>query len=108
MKDKGLGVGALPKTEWETQLTDDRILSDWSWLLAYEGFRNGWLNDGKGLMQKPLFKPLADRNIVFYDPKKNVETSKGFIAKGRKLRRSQNIEIKLLFEHIRGFAIDEY
>jgi hypothetical protein len=108
MKHKGLGVGNLPKTEWEAQISEDRVLSDWSWLLAYEGFRHGWLTDVKGLMKKPFFKPMADRNVVFYDPKRNVETSKSFVAKRTMLRRSQNIEIKLLFEDLRGFDIGEY
>ena len=51
---------------------------------------------------------MADRNIVFYDPKKNVETSKSFVAKRKMLRRLQNVEIKLLFEELRGFEIGEY
>jgi len=59
-------------------------------------------------MKKPFFKPMADRNIVFYDPKKNVETSKSFVAKRKMLRRLQNVEIKLLFEELRGFEIGEY
>jgi hypothetical protein len=45
---------------------------------------------------------------VFYDPTKNVETSKSFVAKRKRLRRSQNVEIKLLFEGLRGFEIGEY
>lgn len=108
IKHKGLGVGSLPKAEWEAQISEDRVLSDWSWLLAYEGFRHGWLSDGKGLLKKPFFKPLFDRNIVFYDSDKNIETSKSFVAKRRRLRKIQNLEIKLLFEDIRGIDLGEY
>lgn len=108
MKHKGLGIGNLPRAQWEAQISEDRVLSDWSWLLAYEGFRHGWLTDVKGLMKQPFFKPMADRNVAFYDPRKNVETSKSFVAKRKRLRRSQNIEVKLMFEDLRGFDTGEY
>jgi len=108
MKHKGLCLGNLPISEWESQISEDRVLSDWSWLLAYEGFRHGWLSDVKGLLNKPFFKPMADRNIVFYDPRKNIETSKSVVAKRKMLRRTQNVEIRLLFEGMRGINIGEY
>lgn len=59
MQSKGLCIRSLPKAEWENSITDDRVRSDWIWLLAYEGFRHCWLSDKKGLMAKSFFKPMA-------------------------------------------------
>lgn len=108
MKSKGMGLGKLPKVEWERKLTEESVLTDWSWLLAYEGFRHGWLTDTKGLMAKPFFKPMADRNVVFYDPLKNVQTSRSFVAMRNRTRRRDTVEIRLLFEAMRGIDFGEY
>jgi hypothetical protein len=41
MKQMRMGIGTLPKNEWESRISYDSVLQDWSWLLAYEAFRKG-------------------------------------------------------------------
>jgi len=105
MKSKNICLSSLPKVAWENQISKDSIRSDWTWLLAYEGFRHGWLNDTNNLLAGPLFKPMANRKVVFYDPEKNIVKSKVFVKKIRMIRKSQSMEIKLLFEAMRGIDL---
>ncbi len=107
MKDKGLGLGKLPKAEWEALMSEDNVRSDWTWLLGYEGFRHGWLQDTKNLMNGPFFKPMVDRNIAFYDPSKNVENSRKFVAKRQLRRKVENSEVQKLLTEIRGMTLEE-
>ncbi|WP_211242231.1 RNA-directed DNA polymerase [Paracoccus gahaiensis] len=58
MKQMGMGIGTLPKEKWEDQISSSSVLQDWSWLLAYEGFRKGWLNDRKGILKEPFFAAM--------------------------------------------------
>lgn len=90
MKEKGLCKCSLPIGKWEGEISEDRILGDWSWLRTYEGIRHGWLSEKNNLKAHPFFKPMFDRDIVFYDPKKNIETSK----KVRKVRSLNRLEDK--------------
>ncbi|ESZ74261.1 hypothetical protein X726_22580 [Mesorhizobium sp. L103C105A0] len=110
MQSKGLCIRSLPKAEWENSITDDRVRSDWIWLLAYEGFRHGWLNDKKGLMAKSFFKPMASRNVVFYDPKKNVQKSEKIVKAVRGASVRNAFAVAKMFETLRGlnnFTISE-
>lgn len=75
MRSAGLFVSPLPEDDWLLNLDEERCRTDAIWLLAYEGFRHGWLADKKGLMTKPFFEPMAKRNVVFYNPQANVEKS---------------------------------
>ncbi|NBW52034.1 MAG: RNA-directed DNA polymerase, partial [Betaproteobacteria bacterium] len=45
LDSRGLWVRQLPKANWEAGITKERVRCDWIWLLAYEGFRKGWLKD---------------------------------------------------------------
>lgn len=76
MRDRGTFISKLPESKWLEGLDDISSRGDARWLIAYEGFRHGWLNDTKGLMGKPFFAPMASRNVVFYDPRGNVVPSK--------------------------------
>lgn len=108
MKHMGMGIGTLPKTEWEDQISSSSVLQDWSWLLAYEGFRKGWLRDAKGLLKEPFFAAMDKRDIVFYDPKRNIATSRSVLKRASKLRRRQSHEMRAFFATIRGDVFDEY
>lgn len=108
MRSKGLGLTNVPKSYWESRISEDRISSDWIWLLAYEGFRHGWLSDTKSLMQRPLFKPMTDRNVVFYDENKNIPTSRSAVTKRREARRRENTEVRLMWKLIRGIDPQDY
>ena len=68
-------ISTLPEERWLEGLDDISCRGDARWLIAYEGFRHGWLNDTKGLMTKPFFAPMAARQVVFYDPRGNVAPS---------------------------------
>jgi len=76
MRSKGLFISSLPVSKWLDGVDDISSRGDPRWLIAYEGFRHGWLNDTKGLMLKPFFAPMASRNVIFYDPRGNVAPSK--------------------------------
>ena len=109
LDSRGLFVRKLPKAKWEADSTKERVRCDWIWLLAYEGFRHGWLNDAKKVMSDDFFAPMATRNVVFYDPKRNVRpTSK--VVKLRANTRKRNLkDITRFFMDIRGVAFaDEY
>lgn len=108
MKSKGLGIGTLPISKWESEFSEDTVLSGWSWLLAYEGFRHGWLNDKKNLMQRPFFKPLIKRNISFYQDDRNIQSSKSFIQRQARMRQSSLVEVRALFEALREVNLMEY
>lgn len=102
MNDKGICLCKPPIDKWQHEVTEDRVLADWSWLYAYEAIRKGWLNDPKGLMTKPFFKTMHDRDIVFYDPAKNVRSSKSVKRDRATLRKQQNIEVFALMGSLRG------
>lgn len=87
IKERGSLVGTLPASEW-SNFSKDQILNSPSWLLAYEGIRNGWLSDPNDLANTKLFKPMLDRNIIFYDKRRNMPTSKANLRK-RLLRPSR-------------------
>lgn len=104
MKSKGLCIGKLPTQVWEGKISEDSVKSDWTWLLAYEAYRHGWMVDHNKLLNKPLFKAMASRKVVFYDPKRNINTSSSE-ADNRSTRRKRSMaEVKKLLESLRGVA----
>lgn len=108
LDSRGLWVRQLPKDNWESVITKERVRCDWIWLLAYEGFRKGWLKDTRSVMKDDFFAPMAARDVVFYDPKRNVRpTSK--IVKLRANTRSRNMkDISRFMMEIRGvYSPDE-
>lgn len=108
MNSRGLVLKKLPVTEWLSQISRDSIYSDWTWLMAYEGIRHGWLPDNSNLMKQPLFKPLISRDIVFYDPNRNISTSANATAKRERVRKRNLSEIKGLLKDIREVEIADY
>lgn len=104
MKAKGLFPRSLPTGKWEAQMTEEAVGDSWIWLLAYEGTQKGWLADKKGLLSKKLFKPMHDRNVVFYDPKRNVESLKKATTVRRLANRRVAIETQRLLALLRGFS----
>lgn len=102
MKNKGLVPATLPTDEWASRISDDSISSDWTWLLGYEGFRHGWLQDRKSLLTKVLFRPLAEKGVVFYDETKNVPNSRKVVQMRRQRVKRDQREIRLLFQMMRG------
>ena len=102
MESKGLCIGKLPVSFWESKISKRSIESDWTWLLAYEAFRNGWMTDKENLLDEPLFKALASRNVVFYDPNRNINTSSSEVL-NRLRKRSRNMdEVRKILRRLRG------
>jgi len=107
MKEKGLFLNSLPKSNWEDKITIERVERDWIWLLAYEGIRKGWLADKNGVMNAPFFKEMDRRDVVFYDQKKNVKKSKAE-RKIRDNRRRKNVlEMQDFIQKLRGIEFSE-
>lgn len=102
LDSRGQWVRQLPKGTWEAGITKERVRCDWIWLLGYEGCRKGWLNDTRGVMADGFFAPMSARDVVFYDPKRNVRpTSK--VVKLRAQTRSRNLkDIYRFITEIRG------
>ncbi len=72
MKSKGLVVGHLPISFWESEVAKADLETSWIWLLAYEGIRNGWLSDTAGQAAKRFFEPMLAREVWFFDGNRNV------------------------------------
>ena len=108
MKEKGIWSGALPTESWEKMISQESMLSSWIWLLAYEGFRNGWLRDGKTLMSKKFLKPMAEKNVVFYDPKRNIKKSQKAVEMSNKRRRGDIAEAQRILIDLREVMAQEY
>lgn len=107
MNDKGCCATPAPVKAWEDEIDEESVLTGWSWLLAYEGIRHGWLKDNHGLMAKPFFKAMADRDVVFYDPRRNVRKSQSVKRDRRVERIDQGKEVLQLMEQLRGVDFDE-
>ncbi|MGH0287400.1 RNA-directed DNA polymerase [Sinorhizobium meliloti] len=106
MCDKGICLSRPPVEKWESEVSEDRVLSDWSWLYAYEAIRKGWMADPKGILAKPFFKAMHDRDVVFYDPKRNVRNSKSIKREQAAVRKEQNSEVYALLSSLRGLGPD--
>lgn len=106
MHNKGLVITALPKESWESDITCDRILTDWSWLYAYEAVRRGWLNGPKNLLATPLFKPMHDRDVTFYDPSRNIKRSSAVKRAASTVRKAEEIEVNDLIKILRKISFN--
>lgn len=97
MEAEGL-VTSLPRRQWLRRISASK-LDDPIWLLAYEGVRHKWLPDpGKKLQRSAFLKPMFQRNVVFYDPRKNVPNRVSRRRRRLAQRRSQwNVVLTQLF-----------
>lgn len=106
MKDRNAWLRKLPKAKWIAEILEERIKTDWIWLLAYEGIRNGWLADPKNVMASPFFSAMNSRGIIFYDKRRNIPLSTR-VSRTEKLIRAKNLSDTLKFmQEIRGFEVD--
>ncbi|MES2277688.1 MAG: RNA-directed DNA polymerase [Bacteroidota bacterium] len=66
----------VDKTGWERLLTANELYTE-HWLIAYEGYRLGWLNNAiDHVSTDPFFKLLKDNNVAFYKPDRTLDISK--------------------------------
>jgi hypothetical protein len=108
IKSRGNLFGPLPTTYWENSINEESIYRDWSWLLAYEGIRNGWLHDKHSLMKSNFFRPFVKHKVVFYDKSRNVPLLAKQAAHRMTLRKKNASEVIRFFAGLRGFASTEY
>lgn len=108
MQSQGILLSQLPKQTWEMRVTEERVKSDWSWLVAYEAIRRGWLRDPKGVLGKPFFAALNSRNIRFYDPSRNVLFSRAHVKARRIAGRRDAKAAKKLVMQLRGLTSSVY
>lgn len=108
MKDRGQVWSKLPVGQWEEAISADRIMSDWSWLYAYEGIRKGWLQDRQKVMKHPFFAAMASRNVIFYDPRRNVTRTSKTVQKRNLQRRLNLLDSQHLVAKLRGFHFSDY
>jgi hypothetical protein len=102
MQNSGLFTQKLPKEHWEELMNKERINSDWVWLLAYEGIRKGWISDKKKILSTPFFKAMHSRDVVFYDQKANIKTSRKAIIERKEAWKANMGETKALLKALRG------
>ncbi|HEY8098902.1 MAG TPA: RNA-directed DNA polymerase [Methylobacter sp.] len=108
MNSKGLCAFRLPDVEWTRRITGDSVKSDWIWLLGYEGIRHGWLADPHNVMAEPFFRAMASRHVAFYDPKKNVPSSRKIVELRKRSHRSYALEAQKLLQELREIKFVDY
>jgi hypothetical protein len=106
MESRGLLIGSLNKSDWSSEIDSQVCLSSGLWLLAYEGIRHGWLSDPFSLATQPFFKPMLDRNIAFYDPRRNVPLTSVTVKRRRRARARARRVTFALIQGLRGFEVD--
>lgn len=112
MNQLGLCIKPPPIGSWEADISADRCLKDWTWLYAYEAVRKGWLTAPTGFLNSSFLKPMHSRNVVFYDPKRNVARSEkvkktaALTRNADKLRLTRAIRILRGIDHLFDFDSD--
>jgi hypothetical protein len=101
-------IGSLPKGTWENDISKERSLADWTWLYGYEAVRKGWLKGPSHYLKTPFLKPLDERNVVFYDPAKNVARSRNVAKQRRWAAHLNNIKTRTLIKMLRGVDLSKY
>lgn len=102
MDQLGLCMKKLPKNTWEKDISIERCLSDWTWLFAYEAVRKGWLKATPAFLNSPFIKPMHSRDVVFYDPRRNVARSNKIKRERTEVRKKDNLQVANLISLLRG------
>lgn len=108
MKERGLVRCAISTNYWESQISEESVKSDWSWLLAYEAMRRGWLPDPDGLMAKPFFAAMHRRGVIFYDERRNVRKRREMLRLRKALQRRMRKEVRRFMFTMRDIDFDEH
>ena len=102
MREKGVLLTDLPTSTWEEYGRKDRVEKDWTWLLVYEGIRNGWLKDKYGIMKNPILASLKNEGVYFYDKRRNLPDRERLIRNKRARRVSKAELVRRIRAHLRG------
>lgn len=102
MHSKGLCSVSPPVSQWESEVSEERVLADWTWLYAYEGIRHGWIADTNNVMSAPFFEALNSKDVRFYDESRNIKTSQAFQKMRKRVRAQQNKEVVAMLMQLRG------
>lgn len=104
MRSKGLCAISLPQAQREKRVTPDTSETSPGWLLAYEGIRHGWLSDPFGLGNSRFFAPMLQRNVAFYDDRRNVTRTAKIVLQKRLMQSKQRRRVRLYLSKLRGFT----
>jgi len=90
---RGLIEGGIDEASWLPYGTAEGLESP-MWLLAYEAVRKGWWSDGRRdyVKKHPLFGPMLQRGVFFYDEKRNVPRLRTELKQAR----TQSIRAELI------------
>ncbi|MGE3246520.1 MAG: RNA-directed DNA polymerase [Beijerinckiaceae bacterium] len=97
-----LCIKSLPKKTWESEISADRCLKDWTWLYSYESVRKGWLHAPASFLNSPFLKPMHTRNVNFYNPRRNIARSKSVKKIAASIRKADKIQVTRLVSQLRG------
>lgn len=102
MNQLGLCIKPPPVGTWQTEISADRCLTDWTWLYSYEAVRKGWLHATPAFLKSPFLSPMASRDVVFYDPKRNVPRSRKVRRAAAQIRKADNLQVTNFIRILRG------
>lgn len=102
MDQLGLCIKSPPKSIWQKEISAERCLTDWTWLYSYESVRKGWLNATPAFLNSPFLKPMHSRDVVFYDPKRNVPRARKIKKERAQARRADNLQVASMIRLLRG------
>ena len=108
MKSRGLLRCAISTSYWESQISEISVKTDWSWLLAYEAMRRGWLPDPNGLMAQPFFAAMHSRGVIFYDERRNVRKRREMLRLRKALQKRMRKEVRRFMFTMRDVEFDDY
>ena len=108
MKNKGICLGKIPIKRWEDDVSGERVLTDWSWLYAYEAIRKGWMKDKRRLLSKPFFKAMDQRGINFYNPDTNIKYSSSVKKLQYTITRQQKLIANKYLNKLRNIDLSDY
>jgi|SRR5450759_4162931 hypothetical protein len=100
LNSRGLVTGGIDTTYWGSFYSSDGLQSN-MWLLVYEATVKGWIAKKNPCFVEahPLFGPMLEKRISFYDEKRNV-------TKARKELQRQRIHdrlARLIFENVEDY-----
>ena len=104
MDQNGLCIRPPPKSVWESEISAERCLKDWTWLYSYEAVRKGWLKAPAGFLKSPFLKPMDTRGVVFYDPKRNVPRSRAVKRAAFANRQTDSAQVAHFIGQLRGLV----
>ena len=91
LEARGLIIGMLDKSYWNSSLSDSGLQSE-MWLYSYEASRKGWTGQSDAFLSlNPQFRELYKRQVSFYNENRNFIRAKKKIELESRTRRKERI-----------------